>query len=66
MVMYEFRSFMVYDYVALWLKKWLKGSISRLKDPDEKIMDAKVLRKGEKKLIVVDLPNPKGRWMKPN
>ena len=35
------------------------------KDKDEKIMDAKVMRKGDQKLIIVDVPNPKQRWMKP-
>ena len=34
-------------------------------DKDEKIMDAKVMRKGDQKLIIVDVPNPKQRWMKP-
>ena len=28
-------------------------------------MDAKVMRKGDQKLIIVDVPNPKQRWMKP-
>ena len=29
-------------------------------------MDAKVMKKGDKKLIIVDMPNPKERWLKPN
>ena len=33
------------------------------KDPDEKVMDAKVLRKGDKKLIIVEAPNPKEKWL---
>ena len=34
-------------------------------DPDNRIMDAKVMKKGEQKLIIVDMPNPKARWVKP-
>ena len=34
-------------------------------DENEKIMDAKVMRKGDKKLIVVEMPNPKARWGRP-
>ena len=34
-------------------------------DKNEKIMDAKVMRKGDKKLIVVEMPNPKARWGRP-
>ena len=36
-----------------------------IEDTDEKIMDAKVMKKGDKKLIIVDLPNPKARWLQP-
>ena len=32
-----------------------------IEDKDEKIMDAKVMKKGDKKLIIVDMPNPKAR-----
>ena len=32
---------------------------------DNRIMDAKVMKKGQQKLIIVDLPNPKARWVKP-
>ena len=46
-------------FVSVILIKTLK------KDKDEKIMDAKVMRKGDQKLIIVDVPNPKQRWMKP-
>merc|ERR1711862_415053 len=31
-------------------------------DKEEKIMDAKVMRKVDQKLIIVDVPNPKQRW----
>ena len=34
-------------------------------DPEHKIMDAKVVKKGKQKLIIVDIPNPKERWVKP-
>ena len=34
-------------------------------DKNEKIMDAKVMKKGDKKLIVVEMPNPKARWGRP-
>ena len=37
-----------------------------IEDKEEKIMDAKVMRNGNKKLIIVDLPNPKDRWVRPN
>ena len=36
-----------------------------VEDPKHKIMDAKVMKKGQQKLIIVDLPNPKERWVKP-
>ena len=36
-----------------------------IEDKDEKIMDAKVMKKGDKKLIIVDMPNPKARWARP-
>ena len=36
------------------------------KDESAGIMDAKVMKKGDKKLIIVDMPNPKERWLKPN
>ena len=36
-----------------------------VEDPDNRIMDAKVMKKGQQKLIIVDLPNPKARWVKP-
>ena len=45
--------------LLLFFSKLLK------QDKDEKIMDAKVMRKGDQKLIIVDVPNPKQRWMKP-
>ena len=34
-------------------------------DPKHQIMDAKVMKKGQQKLIIVDIPNPKERWVKP-
>ena len=37
-----------------------------VEDKDEKIMDAKVMKKGDKKLIIVDMPNPKARWVRPS
>ena len=37
-----------------------------IEDKNEKIMDAKVMKKGDKKLIIVDMPNPKARWARPN
>ena len=37
-----------------------------MEDPENKIMDAKVMRKGQKKLVIVDIPNPKARWVRPN
>ena len=36
-----------------------------VEDPDSDIMDAKVMRKGDKKLIIVDMPDPRARWRKP-
>ena len=36
-----------------------------VEDPNQKIMDAKVMKKGQQKLIIVDIPNPKERWVKP-
>ena len=36
-----------------------------VEDPKQKIMDAKVMKKGHQKLIIVDIPNPKERWVKP-
>ena len=38
-------------------------TICIVKDPNEKVMDAKVLRKGDKKLIIVEAPNPKEKWL---
>ena len=35
-----------------------------VKDPNQQIMDAKVMKKGQQKLIIVDMPNPKERWVK--
>ena len=34
-------------------------------DPANRIMDAKVMKKGQQKIIIVDVPNPKARWVKP-
>lgn len=36
-----------------------------VEDPKHQIMDAKVMKKGQQKLIIVDIPNPKERWVKP-
>ena len=36
-----------------------------VKDPSQQIMDAKVMKKGQQKLVIVDIPNPKERWVKP-
>ena len=36
-----------------------------VEDPKQKILDAKVMKKGQQKLIIVDIPNPKERWVKP-
>jgi len=36
-----------------------------VEDPDSDIMDAKVMKRGDKRLIIVDLPDPKARWRKP-
>ena len=36
-----------------------------VEDPKHKIMDAKVMKKGQQKIIIVDVPNPKARWVKP-
>ena len=38
--------------------------IDSLQDSKEKIMDAKVMKKGDKKLIIVDMPDPKAKWIK--
>ena len=37
-----------------------------VEDLDNRIMDAKVMKKGKQKMIIVDLPNPKGKWVKQN
>ena len=37
-----------------------------VEDPDDNRMDAKVMKKGQQKMIIVDLPNPKAKWIKPN
>lgn len=37
-----------------------------VEDPDDSRMDAKVMKKGQQKMIIVDLPNPKAKWIKPN
>lgn len=42
-----------------------KKSDEWVEDPDSDIMDAKVLKKGNKRLVIVDMPNPKARWRKP-
>ena len=39
-------------------------TIDSLQDSKEKIMDAKVMKKGDKKLIIVDMPDPKAKWIK--
>ena len=36
-----------------------------VEDPDSKILDAKVMKKGNHKLVIVDIPNPKAKWMNP-
>ena len=37
-----------------------------VEDPDNNMMDAKVMNKGQQKMIIVDLPNPKAKWIKSN
>ena len=37
-----------------------------VEDLDNQMMDAKVMKKGKQKMIIVDLPNPKGKWVKQN
>lgn len=52
-------------------KKADEGEVERnnadewVEDPDSDIMDAKVMKRGDKRLIIVDLPDPKARWRKP-
>jgi len=36
-----------------------------VENPDSDIMDAKVMKRGDKRLIIVDMPDPKARWRKP-
>eukprot|EP00090_Calanus_glacialis_P029298 TRINITY_DN47031_c0_g1_i1.p1 TRINITY_DN47031_c0_g1~~TRINITY_DN47031_c0_g1_i1.p1 ORF type:complete len:138 (+),score=42.51 TRINITY_DN47031_c0_g1_i1:23-415(+) len=48
-----------HDKVEVPADEWVE-------DKDEKIMDAKVMKKGDKKLIIVDMPNPKARWARPS
>ena len=38
------------------------GGDKWVEDPESDIMDAKVMRKGKQKLIIVDMPDPAARW----